>query len=43
MRPLRLSGALQVAEGNTTLQEVMAATPGLDMPNQGQPSAALDA
>ncbi len=43
MRPLRLSGALQVAEGNTTLQEVMAATPGLDMPNQGQASAALDA
>jgi general secretion pathway protein E len=29
MRPLRLSGALRVAEGVTTLAEVMAATPPL--------------
>ena len=27
MRPLRLAGALRVAEGVTTLQEVMASTP----------------
>ena len=30
MRPLRLAGALRVAEGMTTLQEVMASTPPLD-------------
>jgi general secretion pathway protein E len=27
MRPLRLAGALRVAEGLTTLQEVLTATP----------------
>jgi general secretion pathway protein E len=30
MRPLRLAGALRVAEGLTTLQEVLSATPPLD-------------
>lgn len=30
MRPLRLAGVLRVAEGMTTLQEVMASTPPLD-------------
>ena len=30
MRPLRLAGALKVAEGLTTLEEVLAATPSMD-------------
>jgi general secretion pathway protein E len=30
MRPLRLAGALRVAEGVTTLEEVLTATPPLD-------------
>jgi general secretion pathway protein E len=30
MRPLRLAGALRVAEGLTTLEEVLMATPALD-------------
>ena len=30
MRPLRLAGALRVAEGLTTLQEVLTATPPLE-------------
>ena len=30
MRPLRLAGALRVAEGMTTLEEVLTATPPLD-------------
>lgn len=30
MRPLRLAGALRVAEGMTTLQEVIASTPQLN-------------
>ncbi|MDM0043433.1 ATPase, T2SS/T4P/T4SS family [Variovorax dokdonensis] len=30
MRPLRLAGALRVAEGQTTMQEVLAATPPLE-------------
>ena len=30
MRPLRLAGALRVAEGVTTLDEVLAATPPVD-------------
>jgi general secretion pathway protein E len=30
MRPLRLAGALRVAEGLTTLEEVIAATPPLE-------------
>jgi general secretion pathway protein E len=30
MRPLRLAGALRVAEGLTTMDEVLSATPGLD-------------
>jgi general secretion pathway protein E len=30
MRPLRLAGALRVAEGLTTLDEVLSATPPLD-------------
>ena len=30
MRPLRLAGALRVAEGLTTLEEVLTATPPLD-------------
>jgi len=30
MRPLRLAGALRVAEGLTTLEEVLSATPALD-------------
>ena len=29
MRPLRLAGAMKVAEGLTTLEEVMRTTPGL--------------
>jgi general secretion pathway protein E len=29
MRPLRLAGAMKVAEGVTTLEEVMRTTPGL--------------
>jgi general secretion pathway protein E len=31
MRPLRLAGALKVAEGLTTVEEVMATTPPIDM------------
>jgi general secretion pathway protein E len=31
MRPLRLAGAMKVAEGLTTLEEVLRSTPGLDM------------
>ena len=30
MRPLRLAGALRVAEGITTMEEVIAATPPLE-------------
>jgi general secretion pathway protein E len=30
MRPLRLAGALRVAEGLTTIEEVLSATPPLD-------------
>ena len=30
MRPLRLAGALRVAEGMTTLEEVIASTPPLE-------------
>ena len=30
MRPLRLAGALRVAEGLTTMEEVIAATPPLE-------------
>ena len=30
MRPLRLAGALRVAEGLTTIEEVLTATPPLD-------------
>jgi general secretion pathway protein E len=30
MRPLRLAGALRVAEGLTTMAEVLSATPPLD-------------
>jgi general secretion pathway protein E len=30
MRPLRLAGALRIAEGMTTLEEVLTATPPLD-------------
>jgi general secretion pathway protein E len=30
MRPLRLAGALRVAEGLTTLEEILSATPALD-------------
>jgi len=30
MRPLRLAGALRVAEGVTSLEEVIAATPPLE-------------
>jgi general secretion pathway protein E len=30
MRPLRLAGALRVAEGLTTLEEVLSTTPPLD-------------
>jgi general secretion pathway protein E len=30
MRPLRLAGALRVAEGVTTMEEVLTATPPLD-------------
>jgi general secretion pathway protein E len=30
MRPLRLAGALRVAEGQTTMDEVLSATPPLD-------------
>jgi len=32
MRPLRLGGALRVAEGLTTLAEILATTPPLDAP-----------
>jgi general secretion pathway protein E len=31
MRPLRLAGAMKVAEGTTTIDEVLRSTPGLDM------------
>ena len=31
MRPLRLAGALRVAEGLTTLEEVLSATPPLEL------------
>jgi general secretion pathway protein E len=30
MRPLRLAGAMKVAEGVTTLEEVLRSTPSLD-------------
>ena len=30
MRPLRLAGALRVAEGLTTIEEVLSTTPALD-------------
>ena len=30
MRPLRLAGALRVAEGLTTIEEVLSATPSLE-------------
>jgi general secretion pathway protein E len=30
MRPLRLAGALRVAEGHTTIEEVLSATPPLE-------------
>ena len=30
MRPLRLAGAMKVAEGLTTVEEVLRSTPGLD-------------
>jgi general secretion pathway protein E len=30
MRPLRLAGALRVAEGQTTMEEVLSATPPLE-------------
>ena len=30
MRPLRLAGALRVAEGLTTIEEVLSATPPLE-------------
>ena len=29
MRPLRLAGAMKVAEGQTTIEEVLRSTPGL--------------
>jgi general secretion pathway protein E len=32
MRPLRLAGAMKVAEGLTTIEEVLRSTPSLDMP-----------
>jgi len=38
MRPLRLAGALRVAEGQTTLPEVLTATPPLDGPSGGRPA-----
>ena len=31
MRPLRLAGAMKVAEGLTTIEEVLRSTPALDM------------
>jgi general secretion pathway protein E len=31
MRPLRLAGAMKVAEGSTTIEEILRNTPGLDM------------
>jgi general secretion pathway protein E len=30
MRPLRLAGAMKVAEGLTTIEEVLRSTPGLE-------------
>ena len=30
MQPLRLAGAIRVAEGRTVLEEVLSATPGLE-------------
>ncbi|MVT29323.1 hypothetical protein GO496_16185 [Acidovorax citrulli] len=40
MRPLRLAGALRVAEGVTTLEKVIAATPPLESRDRaGSPSA----
>jgi general secretion pathway protein E len=32
MRPLRLAGAMKVAEGLTTVEEILRATPCLDVP-----------
>ncbi len=40
MRPLRLAGALRVAEGVTTLEEVIAATPPLESRDRAAPPAA---
>ena len=42
MRPLRLAGALRVAEGITTLEEVMAATPPMNhrSPGSARPASA---
>ncbi len=39
MRPLRLAGALRVAEGVTTMEEVVAATPPLESRDRGAPPA----
>ncbi|MDO5654147.1 MAG: ATPase, T2SS/T4P/T4SS family, partial [Brachymonas sp.] len=43
MRPLRLSGALRVADGSTTLDELLAATPEVHWDAARQPDAARDA
>ncbi|MBF0792983.1 type II/IV secretion system protein, partial [Escherichia coli] len=39
MRPLRLAGALRVAEGVTTMEEVVAATPPLESRDRAAPAA----
>ena len=39
MRPLRLAGAMKVAEGVTTLDEVLRATPGLGVAARAAPGA----
>jgi general secretion pathway protein E len=35
MRPLRLAGAMKVAEGVTTVEEVLRSTPSLEMRKDG--------
>ena len=40
LRPLRLAGAMKVAEGVTTLEEVLRATPAWEGPGAGRTTAA---
>jgi general secretion pathway protein E len=40
MRPLRLAGSLRVADGSTTLEELLAATPPAPKMKKAPPKAA---